>query len=42
MSEVSPDLSTHLEPPSKTTELEDSGAPESGMFLYPSDYYTDG
>lgn len=31
MSEVSSEPSTHLEPPSKTIELEDSGAPESGM-----------
>ena len=32
MSEVPPDSSTHLEPPNITTEREDSGAEDSGMF----------
>jgi len=31
MSEATPDPSTHLEPPSMTTEREDPGAEDMGM-----------
>lgn len=35
MSEVPPDSFTHLEPPNITTEREDPGAEDSGMFASP-------